>query len=319
MRNTVIRVLPMMLTTITLAACGSAGYPPPDEYVTTSAAVDVAPPDLPAYSQPPCPGDGYLWTPGYWAWADGSYYWVPGAWVEPPQPGFLWTPGYWGWGGSAFVFHEGYWGEHVGFYGGVAYGFGYSGHGYDGGRWDGGHFFYNRSVTNVNVTVVHNVYNSTTIVNNNVTRVSYNGGRGGITARATADEDAAAQARHVGPVAAQTEQGRLARANSPSRAAVHPNDLPRTEHATPNTGDPNLDQRYKSEQDQLAGKQAQERQDLQQRQQQEHQRLSQQNAAPAKVQQLEQRHQQQTQALAAKHARQTQTLKARQQPPRKNR
>ncbi|HTA73860.1 MAG TPA: YXWGXW repeat-containing protein, partial [Gemmatimonadaceae bacterium] len=113
MRNTVIRVLPMLLTTITLAAC-SAGYPPPDEYVTTSAAVDVAPPDLPAYSQPPCPGDGYLWTPGYWAWADGSYYWVAGAWVEPPQPGFLWTPGYWGWGGSAFVFHEGYWGEHVG-------------------------------------------------------------------------------------------------------------------------------------------------------------------------------------------------------------
>src|SRR5580698_1489960 len=105
MRNTVIRVLPMMLTTITLAACGSAGYPPPDEYVTTSAAVDVAPPDLPAYSQPPCPGAGFLWTPGYW-----------------------------GWGGSAFVFHEGYWGEHVGFYGGVAYGFGYSGHGYDGGR-----------------------------------------------------------------------------------------------------------------------------------------------------------------------------------------
>jgi hypothetical protein len=215
------------------------------------------------------------------------------------------------------VFHEGYWGEHVGFYGGVAYGFGYSGHGYDGGHWDGGHFFYNRSVTNVNVTNVHNVYNSTTIVNNNVTRVSYNGGRGGITTRATADEDAAAQARHFGPVAAQTEQGRLARANPQSRAAVHPNDLPRTEHSAPNTGDPNLDQRYKGEQDQLASKQAQERQDLQQRQQQEHQRLSQQSAAPAKVQQLEQRHQQQTQALAAKHARQTQTLKARQQPPRK--
>jgi hypothetical protein len=25
------------------------------------------PPALPEYSQPPCPGNGYLWTPGYWA------------------------------------------------------------------------------------------------------------------------------------------------------------------------------------------------------------------------------------------------------------
>jgi len=32
----------------------------------------VAPPELPAYEQPMCPGDGYIWTPGYWAW-DGEY------------------------------------------------------------------------------------------------------------------------------------------------------------------------------------------------------------------------------------------------------
>ena len=31
--------------------------------------VTVAPPALPVYAQPPCPGDGYIWTPGYWAWA----------------------------------------------------------------------------------------------------------------------------------------------------------------------------------------------------------------------------------------------------------
>ena len=316
MRKTMIRVLPLVLTTITLAACGG-GYPPPDESVTAEAAVDVAPPDLPTYDQPPCPGDGYLWTPGYWAWNDGSYYWVPGVWVIPPQPGFLWTPGYWGWGGNAYVFHAGYWGEHVGFYGGVSYGFGYFGHGYEGGHWDGGRFYYNRSVTNVNVTVVHNVYN-TTIVNNNVTRVSYNGGRGGIETRATAEEESAAQARHVGPVAAQTDQARFARSSPQSRAAVHPNDLPRGDRVAPNTGDAGLDQRYKGEQDQLAQKQAQERQDLQQRQQQEHQRLTQQNAPQARVQQLEQRHQQQTQALASRHAQQSQALRARQQPQRKN-
>jgi hypothetical protein len=63
----------------------------------------VAPPELPAYEQPICPGDGYIWTPGYWAW-DGEYYWVPGTWVMAPEAGYLWTPGYWGWGGAGFMF-----------------------------------------------------------------------------------------------------------------------------------------------------------------------------------------------------------------------
>jgi hypothetical protein len=30
--------------------------------------VSFAPPELPAYEQPLCPGEGYIWTPGYWAW-----------------------------------------------------------------------------------------------------------------------------------------------------------------------------------------------------------------------------------------------------------
>lgn len=54
-------------------------------------------------------------------------------WVLAPRPGLLWTPGYWGWNDGAYVFHEGYWGPHIGFYGGVAYGFGYSGAGYESG------------------------------------------------------------------------------------------------------------------------------------------------------------------------------------------
>lgn len=117
--------------------------------------ITIAPPELPVYDQPVCPGDGYIWPPGYWACADDSdgYYWVPGTWVEAPEVGYLWTPGYWGWGGNAFFFHEGYWGTQVGLYGGVDYGYGYSGRGYEGGRWDNGHFAYNRSESNVNVSV----------------------------------------------------------------------------------------------------------------------------------------------------------------------
>jgi hypothetical protein len=101
--------------------------------------VDLAPPPLPVYDQPPLPEPGYMWTPGYWAWAPEGYYWVPGTWVQPPQPGLLWTPPWWGWADGRYAWHGGYWGTHVGFYGGVNYGFGYGGDGYHGGRWDGDH------------------------------------------------------------------------------------------------------------------------------------------------------------------------------------
>ena len=186
--------------------------------------VNFAPPELPVYAQPICPGPNYIWTPGYWAWDPivGDYYWVPGTWVYPPEIGFLWTPGYWGWGPDGFFFNAGYWGPVVGFYGGIDYGFGYFGHGYYGGRWEHGHFFYNRDVSNVNVSIVHNVYNAR--VNNefrSVSRVSFNGGRGGVNARPTAQEEAAMRMRHVGPVAAQTKQLAYARSNREFRASVN--------------------------------------------------------------------------------------------------
>jgi hypothetical protein len=105
--------------------------------------VGFAPPAIPLYAQPIAPGYGYIWTPGYWAYGPDGYYWVDGAWVEPPYIGGLWTPGYWGWGAGLYYWHPGYWGRHVGYYGGINYGFGYFGVGFWGGYWNGGHFFYN--------------------------------------------------------------------------------------------------------------------------------------------------------------------------------
>jgi hypothetical protein len=190
-------------------------------YAQIGISISLAPPELPTYEQPLCPGDGYLWTPGYWAYADADtgYYWVPGAWVMAPEPNFLWTPGYWGWGGNGYAFNEGYWGLHVGFYGGVSYGYGYFGDGYEGGRWQDGHFFYNRSVNNVNVTNIHNVYN-TTVNHNTESRVSYNGGSGGIERRPTAQEESFSREKHVPPVAAQHEHAQAARSNPEQRASV---------------------------------------------------------------------------------------------------
>jgi hypothetical protein len=184
--------------------------------------ITVAPPPLPVYEQPICPDDGYIWTPGYWAYDSdiADYYWVPGTWVLAPEVGFLWTPAYWGWGGDRFVFYDGYWGPLVGFYGGINYGFGYFGVGFEGGRWENGHFFYNQAVSNVNVTVIHNVYNNR-VEERSENRVSYNGGEGGLNARPTPQQEAAARERHVPPVAAQTQHMQEARSNPQQRASVN--------------------------------------------------------------------------------------------------
>jgi hypothetical protein len=185
--------------------------------------VGIAPPALPVYDQPPIPGPGYIWTPGYWSWNEGisEYYWVPGAWVIAPRPGLLWTPGYWGWSGGAYVWNAGYWGPTVGFYGGVCYGFGYTGVGFAGGYWSGGSFFYNRSVTNIsNTTVINNVYNQQ-VVNNHTTNVSYNGGNGGLRAQPTQRELQTANEQHIAPTQQQQSHQQLASQNRDLRASVN--------------------------------------------------------------------------------------------------
>jgi len=135
------------------------------------------PPPIPVYDQPPCPVEGYVWTPGVWRWGAEGYFWVPGTWVAPPQVGFLWTPGYWGVVGVTYVFHPGHWGQNVGYYGGINYGHGYDGDGYRGGRWENNRFRYNTAVTNVNVTNVHNVYNERVVNNVTVNNVAVNNPR----------------------------------------------------------------------------------------------------------------------------------------------
>jgi hypothetical protein len=210
------------LVSLFVAAAVALGAPTASS-AAVAVSVDIAPPALPVYDQPPIPGPGYIWTPGYWAWGPVGYYWVPGTWVLPPAVGLLWTPGYWAWGPGGFVFNVGYWGPTVGFYGGINYGFGYFGVGFGGGYWSNGQFFYNRSVTNISNTRITNVYNRDVTVNR-VTRVAYNGGRGGTTARPTPAEIAAAQGRHIAPSAAQLRQERLASTNQALRASFNHGD-----------------------------------------------------------------------------------------------
>jgi hypothetical protein len=188
--------------------------------VSVGVAVHIGPPALPVYEQPICPGPGYLWTPGYWAYGPDGYYWVPGTWVMAPEVGFLWTPGYWGWGGGGYLWHAGYWGPHVGFYGGINYGFGYTGVGFVGGRWEHGVFAYNTAVMRVNIREVHNTYVDRTVVRNvTVNRVSYNGGRGGINARPSEREREFDHERHFAPTSMQREHEHSAGSNRELRAS----------------------------------------------------------------------------------------------------
>ena len=184
--------------------------------------VNIAPPAIPVYAQPPCPGDGYIWTPGFYQYGDYGYHWVAGTWISAPRPGFLWTPGYWGWGSGAYLWHGGYWGPHVGFYGGVNYGFGYFGSGFVGGRWAGGAFHYNTAVSNVNITNVHNTYIDRTVVHNNNNFSggghSYNG-PGGATAQASHRELQAS--RHSGNVGPTPAQAAHAQAGHATHVASH--------------------------------------------------------------------------------------------------
>jgi hypothetical protein len=203
--------------TVAFAAAGLLTAPLHAQFglsISIGATSSVPPPPLPEYDQPEAPGDGYIWTPGYWAWDDqvDDYYWVPGTWVLAPQPGLLWTPGYWAYDNGYYGFHNGYWGEHVGFYGGVNYGFGYFGTGYEGGYWNGNRFFYNTAINRINLTIVHNTYIRPMRPewNNRSTRFAFNG-PGGINVRPSRGEEMAFREHHVDPTGFQRNQQDFAR------------------------------------------------------------------------------------------------------------
>src|SRR5580692_6122888 len=195
---------------------------PSSAQISVGVAIHIGPPVLPIYTQPICPGAGYIWTPGYWAYGPDGYFWVPGTWVVAPAVGLLWTPGYWGWGGGGYRWHAGYWGPHVGLYGGVNYGFGYAGVGFAGGVWAGSVFRYNTAVVNVNTTVVRNVYVDRTVINNTtvVNRTSFNG-PGGIPARPTALEQTYAREQHFQPTPSQMSHEQTASRDRNQLASVN--------------------------------------------------------------------------------------------------
>lgn len=190
---------------------------PASSFAGVFISVGFAPPVLPVYVQPPCPEPGLIWVPGYWAYGEDGYYWVPGTWVPAPYEGALWTPPYWGWDSGLYVFHPGYWGMHVGYYGGVNYGFGYMGVGFVGGMWRGHDFIYNTAVMRVDQRYVHNTYIDRDVVRRytiaNDRRIAFSGGRDGIHHNPLPEERFADRDRHVDATQFQHANESAARAD----------------------------------------------------------------------------------------------------------
>src|SRR5579864_1085768 len=65
------------LTILIIAMSSIFGMTKINAQVVVGASIGVAPPELLVYAQPPCNNDGYLWSPGYWAYGSDGYYWVP--------------------------------------------------------------------------------------------------------------------------------------------------------------------------------------------------------------------------------------------------
>ena len=192
----------MKLSFVALTALVFIGLTPASSSAYIGISVGFAPPAIPIYTQPYCPGPGYYWVPGYWGWNGFDYYWIPGYWAFPPRIGLYWTPGYWGYDGGRYFFNDGYWGPTVGFYGGINYGYGYTGVGYWGAQWAGSTLRYNTAVTRVNTTVIKNTYVNNNFVTATNSRASFNG-PGGVTAKATAQEQAVAKAERIAPTSEQ--------------------------------------------------------------------------------------------------------------------
>ena len=133
----------------------------------------------------------------------------------------LWTPGYWGWNNGYYVWRAGYWGPRVGYYGGINYGYGYTGVGFQGGYWSGRVFTYNAAVVNVGTVRITNVYTKTVVNNTTVTNVSFNGGKGGVTAQPTPQELAAGKDKHMPATGVQSQHEHAASTNRALFASVN--------------------------------------------------------------------------------------------------
>ena len=74
-------------------ATASIGFTAVPAAAAVDVFIDVAPPAA-RYEVVPAPRAGYVWQPGYWAWADDRHVWRKGHWVRE-RKGYYWHPTRW--------------------------------------------------------------------------------------------------------------------------------------------------------------------------------------------------------------------------------
>lgn len=71
--------------------------------------VGFGPPAPVVETAPVSPGAGYVWTPGYYNYANGGYVWVNGAWRRPPLHRHAYVAGAWVHGNHGWYHRDGHW------------------------------------------------------------------------------------------------------------------------------------------------------------------------------------------------------------------
>ncbi len=71
--------------------------------------VGFGPPAPIVETQPPMPGPGYVWTPGYYNYVNGNYVWTHGTWVVPPHGHHRWVAAHWGHDRHGWYREDGHW------------------------------------------------------------------------------------------------------------------------------------------------------------------------------------------------------------------
>lgn len=59
--------------------------------------------------RPFCPGAGFVWVDGYWAWHGGRHVWIGGRWDRPPHGRHHWVAPRWEHRRGGYIFVEGRW------------------------------------------------------------------------------------------------------------------------------------------------------------------------------------------------------------------
>jgi len=80
-----------------------------DGWRSEGVVVVAPPPPRPELHRTPCPGIGFVWIDGYWAWQGGRHVWIGGRWDRPPHGHHRWVAPRWEHRRGGYFFIDGCW------------------------------------------------------------------------------------------------------------------------------------------------------------------------------------------------------------------